>query len=164
MNKLEDSWTLYYKNQDSSWDAENIKPIYTFNTIEEFWSLHDIYIPKQMYTQTFLFLMRHNYAPLWEAPENIIGGCWSIIISKKISQSTWHELAMSLVGETLFTTPDSKCKIVGISFTPRQKVINIKIWNNNSKYSDISLLNTKIPKLDFKQAIYTAYLDKLNKK
>ena len=76
--------------------------------------------------------MRENIFPIWEAPENKKGGCWSYMISKLDIDKIWIKTSIKLIGETL-TNIDNIYNINGISLSPRTNVGIIKIWTKTNK-------------------------------
>lgn len=125
-------WVLYYHSTtDKDWTKKSYQKIWEFHTVEEFWQFFNNF--NYLHDGMFFF-MRQNVFPLWEEPENINGGSWSIKLSRKMTNDWWQELMMSLIGE-YFTDTYLK-DINGISITPKPNSSLIKIWHGNSKLKD----------------------------
>ena len=104
--------------------------------------------------------MRDNIKPVWEDPENVDGGCWSYKITKRDAYRAWIELSTALIGETILNT--NTTEINGISISPKKGFCIIKIWNNNSKYSDTKFIVNTIPYIVNEESIYKAFSENKN--
>jgi translation initiation factor 4E len=133
MNNSIQPWVLYYHETDEkNWTKKSYHKIWEFNSVEDFWSFFNNF---EYLHNGMLFFMRQNVFPLWEEPENINGGQWSIKVPKYEAHFLWTELTMSLIGE-YFTTEEYMNDINGISITPKPKASLIKIWHSHSKLKD----------------------------
>lgn len=122
---LENSWTLWYHDKDNiEWDPSTFTKLNSFNTIQDFWRLYN----NIRFIDQCFFLMKGNIFPRWEAPENSIGGTWSINISRNQAADIWLGMSMLLTGETLSKYMGH---INGISIRPKFRVSVFKIWTNN---------------------------------
>jgi hypothetical protein len=134
VNQLEDTWVLWCHDiKDSNWGKDSYIKVFSFNTIEDFWKL---YKNLNNIDSIMLFLMKEGIFPLWEDPQNKLGGCWSYKIKKKDNFNTWKNLSMSLVGNFLSQKEDLMKSINGISFNPHLYNSVIKIWCKNNDYKD----------------------------
>tara|TARA_Y100000991_G_C21939742_1_gene334711 strand:+ start:604 stop:1089 length:486 start_codon:yes stop_codon:yes gene_type:complete len=152
---LNNSWTLWFHNPESDdWGENSYIKIYKFNTIEQFWALFNK-IPQLHLSTGMYFLMKEDILPLWEDTNNIKGGCWSYKVSKKEASQAYLDLLKTIISEN--TCPDNPDIINGASISPKKGFCIIKVWNNDSKYSDPNLLSEEISNIDISQTIYKAY-------
>ena len=76
---LNDEWSLWYENpnEHTSTYGENIKEIYSFQSVENFWRLyHNTNKASQLKPSSSYFLFRKGVTPQWEDPQNENGGRW----------------------------------------------------------------------------------------
>lgn len=150
INKLNNSWILWYHDpNDLNWEIKSYKKVSTISSIEEFWNTYE-FIENNIIENSMFFFMREGINPLWEDPKNIQGGCWSFKIQKGNIKKYWTELSIFLLGENITKKENI---INGISISPKKTFCIIKIWNNNKKDNDKSLLNTKM-EIPFESCIY----------
>lgn len=159
-NFLSSSWTLWYHHPEcNDWTLSSYKKIVDFQTVEEFWTIWEHLEEKYFFLGMF-FIMRNGIKPTWEDTANIGGGCWSFKVGKKLVYTTWVELAMALVGNTLQnTTCDSLLILNGISISPKKGFSIIKVWNNLSQYKNSDLLSNKISNIVLNDGIYKAFTE-----
>lgn len=132
-------WILYYhETTEKDWTKKSYHKIWEFNTVEDFWRFFNNF---EYLHNGMLFFMRKNVFPLWEEPENINGGQWSIKIPKQEAHNLWTELIMSLIGE--YFTKEHMNDVNGISITPKPKASLIKIWHGHSKKKDKIIFERK---------------------
>lgn len=150
INKLNNSWILWYHDpNDLNWEIKSYKKVSTISSVEEFWNTYE-FIENNIIENSMFFFMREGINPLWEDPKNIQGGCWSFKIQKGNIKKYWTELSIFLLGENITKKENI---INGISISPKKTFCIIKIWNNNKKDNDKSLLNTKM-EIPFDSCIY----------
>jgi hypothetical protein len=132
-------WILYYHETcEKKWTKESYINVCEFNSVEEFWKFFNNF---NFLHNGMLFFMRKNIFPLWEEPENINGGSWSIKIPKQDASDLWLELMLGLIGEYL--TNENMDDINGISITPKPKASIIKIWHGQSRKRDKIIFDRK---------------------
>lgn len=126
---LKNTWTIWIHDiYDKKWNIESYRKIYTFNTIEDFWTFYN---NVDCFDKYMFFLMKNNIRPIWEDNCNIEGGAFSFIVSKNVAKKNWLDLSMKLIGETITTT--NMDEINGASYSPKSNVCIIKIWNKNCR-------------------------------
>ena len=132
-------WVLYYhKTSEKNWTRNSYKKVWEFNTIEDFWGFFNNF---EYLDEGMLFFMRKHVFPLWEEPENINGGYWSIKVGKDESSELWEEITMSLIGG--YFTKENMDDITGISISPKPKASLIKIWHGHSRKKDKIVFDRK---------------------
>lgn len=153
-HKLNSKWVIWYHDpENKSWDLKSYKEIYSFDTIEHFWSFHNL-VDNEIISNGMFFIMKKNIKPLWEDTKNINGGCWSYKIIKKDALETWINLSVELIRDSL--SPHSNF-INGISISPKKGFSILKIWNNDKKRKNISNLTLNVPLLQSDSYIYKSF-------
>ena len=153
-NKLNSKWVFWYHDpENTNWDLKSYQKIYSFDTVEKFWSLHKN-IENDMINSGMFFIMRDGIFPLWEDDSNVAGGCWSYKIIKKDAYKAWVQLCVSLIGETLAREDNV---INGISISPKKGFCIIKIWNKDKHKNDVSYITSDIPFFNGEDYIYKAF-------
>ena len=85
MNSLQNNYILYYHSlYDKNWDLDSYQVIGEFNTVDDFWKLHNR-LPTLVCGSWYL--MKNEIKPLWEDKENIKGGGWSFKLTKKLDNT-----------------------------------------------------------------------------
>ncbi|CAL2052847.1 unnamed protein product [Caenorhabditis brenneri] len=140
--KLKRSWSWWYLSDDrnKSWE-ERLKNVNTFNTVQQFWALHDaIKPPSGLNPPSDYNVFRDGIEPMWEVPENQNGGRWLITIDKgrtpEIMDTIWTEILMAMIGEQFGDDIESVC---GIVCNVRGKGSKISVWTRNSSDDDANL-------------------------
>lgn len=126
---LNDCWAFVFHDPDDvNWTYNSYKTVTHISTVADFCHLNASIVDK-VHLGMF-FLMREHIFPCWDDPENINGGCFSLKVSKQHVKSTWEDLAMRLVGETLLKEEfkDLWIDINGISISPKKNFCIVKIW------------------------------------
>ena len=156
--KLNSKWVLWFHSPDEkSWEIDSYKNIAEFDTIEDFWQLQNKITPTHIQYGMF-FIVRENIMPIWEDKNNIEGGCWSFKLPKKDIYKAWTELAVALIGESIYKNKQNIMNINGISISPKKSFSILKIWNKNKNENNLILLNENIPNLDINSCIYKPHI------
>eukprot|EP00298_Acanthocystis_sp_HF-20_P007084 c16772_g1_i3.p1 GENE.c16772_g1_i3~~c16772_g1_i3.p1 ORF type:complete len:168 (+),score=68.37 c16772_g1_i3:24-506(+) len=137
---LESPWTLYYDKKefhktDGDWDS-HLKPIGTFDTVENFWSYYNhISKPSMISFGANLHLFKHPIKPMWEDEANENGGKWILNLKTKkdLIDVYWENLVLALIGEVL----DDGNEITGAVLSKRKAGDKIAVWNRNRNDSDV---------------------------
>lgn len=157
--ELSDKWTLWFHSlTDKNWLDNSYIKLYEIETIGDFWTVFNNfgYIHEGMF-----FLMRKHIFPLWEKPENIDGGTWSVSVPKLIASDIMLELSMALLGETLVDNMNMMSEINGISITPKYNSSVIKIWNKTSENSNKFVFNNDF-KINWSDFFYKENRQRIN--
>jgi hypothetical protein len=134
--KLPTTWTLWYTEQDLdkySWKLTNYRKIRDVSTVQDFWDMIQS-IPENRWVNGMYFLMREGVYPMWEDKANVNGGSYSFRIPKIYAYMSWIELAIQLLGDTLM--PSHRGVLNGISISPKNNTVTVKIWNNDKRYNE----------------------------
>ena len=91
-HELQDKWILWaHLPHDTNWTLQSYKKILGFNALEDIIALNQN-IPDCVIKNCMLFLMKNNINPLWEDPQNKMGGCFSFKVSNKRVVQSWKRL------------------------------------------------------------------------
>ncbi|KAA8519579.1 hypothetical protein F0562_013797 [Nyssa sinensis] len=129
---LEHSWTFWFDNPSKSKQAawgSSMRPIYTFSTVEEFWSLYNnIYAPSMLAQGVDFHCFKNKIEPKWEDPVCANGGTWSVSLPRGKSDTCWLYTLLAMVGEQ-FDHGDEICGAV-VNVRPRGEKIGL--WTKNA--------------------------------
>ncbi|KAM3326856.1 eukaryotic translation initiation factor [Capsicum chacoense] len=133
-HKLERKWTFWFDNQSkpkqgAAWGS-SLKKAYTFDTVEEFWSLYDqIFKPSKLTVNADFHLFKAGIEPKWEDPECANGGKWTVTSSRKANlEIMWLETLMALVGEQFDDSED----ICGVVASVRRSQDKLSLWTKTA--------------------------------
>ncbi|XP_024958975.1 eukaryotic translation initiation factor-like [Cynara cardunculus var. scolymus] len=156
-HRLDKRWTFWFDNQTklkqgAAW-GNNLRKVYTFDTVEEFWCLYDqVFKPSKLPGNAEFHLFKDGIEPKWEDPQCANGGKWTVTSSRKATLETmWFETLMALIGEQF----DDADEICGVVASVRQKQDKLSLWTKNAaneaaqmaigrKWKDIIDVNDKI--------------------
>ncbi|CAL0303176.1 unnamed protein product [Lupinus luteus] len=133
-NKLERRWTFWLDNQSkpkqgAAWGS-SLRTVYTFDTVQEFWSLYEhIFKPSKLTGNADFHLFKTGIEPKWEDPECANGGKWTVSSNRKANLETmWLETLMALIGEQFDDAED----ICGVVASVRQRQDKISLWTKTA--------------------------------
>ena len=99
-------------NNKNGWSEDNIKPLATFSTVDEFWSVYQhIKRPDKIPVGTTINVFQKGIKPVWETPEHAEGGCWNIRINKGYANQIWEDLLLGMIGDQF----DCYNEVTGVS-------------------------------------------------
>jgi len=134
--QLHSSWTMWLKNgnvknngDSCTWD-QGLDQIFTFNTVNDFWSMyHHIQTPSNVRHKMDYLMFRENIQPKWEDEKNKNGGMWKLVIPKEkrkeVLDIVWLESLLSIIGETYGEETDY---IMGVCVQRRQREDRLQLW------------------------------------
>ncbi|XP_030474169.2 eukaryotic translation initiation factor 4E-2-like isoform X1 [Syzygium oleosum] len=129
---LEHSWTFWFDNPSAkskqvAW-GDSMRPIYTFSTVEEFWSLYNnIHHPSKLAVQADLYCFKNKIEPKWEDPVCANGGKWTVSFNRGKSDTCWLYTLLAMIGEQ-FDHGDEICGAV-VNVRRQEK---ISLWTKNA--------------------------------
>ncbi|KAH1055008.1 hypothetical protein J1N35_033073 [Gossypium stocksii] len=103
---LEPSWSFWFdnpraKSKKATWGS-SLRPIYTFSTIEQFWSLYNnMDHPSKLAMGANFHCFKHKIKPRWEDPVCANGGKWTVIFRKGKSDTSWLYTLLALIRNSL---------------------------------------------------------------
>ncbi|ETW87274.1 hypothetical protein HETIRDRAFT_437834 [Heterobasidion irregulare TC 32-1] len=119
---------------------EDIKRVITFDSVEEFWGLHNnIVPPSQLPPKANYYLFKEGIIPAWEDEANKNGGKWSIQLPKDKNRNhvdkMWLYTMLAAIGETFdpyLTNPDTPAGtpslVTGVIVSTRPQFYRLSIW------------------------------------
>jgi len=131
-------WTLWYEYHlssgkrpgNSQW-GENMKQVFSFNSVEDFWRLfNNVSPPSQLQLGCSYNLFKNGIEPKWEDPANAKGGKWTIIVQKTkgLLDKMWLWLILACIGEVLEEEDDQVC---GAVVNVRSKQDKLCLWTRD---------------------------------
>ena len=127
--ELKSKWILWYHSTDNNdWTMESYKKVFEIKTYYDL-----LYIMKNLnnVASGMFFIMRDGIKPIYEDPQNMSGGYWSIRLMKRDSYDYFKKIVYYIVMEDLMRKSDHNRKINGLSISPKINNCIFKIWNND---------------------------------
>lgn len=127
--ELKSKWILWYHSTDNNdWTMESYKKVFEIKTYYDL-----LYIMKNLnnVASGMFFIMRDGIKPIYEDPQNMSGGYWSIRLMKRDSYDYFKKIVYYIVMEDLMRKNDHNRKINGLSISPKINNCIFKIWNND---------------------------------
>jgi len=136
---LQNRWTWWYDNpgkktSQGNW-GEFLKPIMTFDTVEDFWRLYNNIVPaSKLVSGSDYHLFKEHIEPKWEDPVNAKGGKWIIHLSNKTRKDEldklWLWAILAVIGENFYEEENDE--VVGVVVSLRKASDRISLWTRNS--------------------------------
>uniref|UniRef100_A0A5B7BQ25 eIF-4F 25 kDa subunit n=1 Tax=Davidia involucrata TaxID=16924 RepID=A0A5B7BQ25_DAVIN len=152
---LEHSWTFWFdntaKSKHGAWGS-SMRAIYTFSTVEEFWSLYNnIHHPSTLVVGGDLHCFKNKIEPKWEDPVCANGGKWGLIFQKGKSDTSWLYTLLAMIGEQF----DHGDEICGAVVNVRNRQEKIALWTKNAvnETAQISIGRQWKEFIDYKETI-----------
>jgi len=143
---LRTPWTLWYefnlttgKRPSTTQWGENLKEVFTFATVEDFWRLYNnISPPSQIQFGCSYNLFKKGIEPKWEDAANSKGGRWTVIISKSktILDRMWLWLMLGAIGQVVEEDSDQIC---GLVVNVRKGQDKLSIWTKDAEDKDAAM-------------------------
>ena len=127
--ELKSKWILWYHPTDNNdWSMESYKKVFEIKTYYDL-----LYIMKNLnnVASGMFFIMREGIKPIYEDPQNMSGGYWSIRLMKRDSHEYFKKIVYYIVMEDLMKKCEHNSKINGLSISPKINNCIFKIWNND---------------------------------
>lgn len=127
--ELKNKWILWYHSTDNNdWSMESYKKVFEIKTYYDL-----LYIMKNLnnIASGMFFVMRDSIKPIYEDPQNMSGGYWSIRLMKRDSYDYFKKIVYYIVNESLMRKNEHNSKINGLSISPKINNCIFKIWNND---------------------------------
>jgi|UniRef100_A0A6C0JC30 hypothetical protein len=157
LHTLNSNWTIWYhKSNDTNWNLESYIKLATLSSVEDFSIVYNSLKPIHV-QNSMLFVMREGINPIWEAPENKDGGCFSFKIYRQDIYEAWNELSCLLIGENILKDKTDFSCINGISISPKKTFSIIKIWLKNNDNNEANKFHN-INKFNFTESIYKKHV------
>ncbi|KAH6773577.1 eukaryotic translation initiation factor 4E [Perilla frutescens var. frutescens] len=153
---LEHSWTFWFdnpsaKSKQAAWGS-SIRPVYTFSTVEDFWSVYNnIHHPSKLAIGADFHCFKNKIEPKWEDPVCANGGKWTVTFSRGKSDTCWLYTLLALIGEQ-FDYGDEICGAV-VNVRTRQEKISIWTKNATNEAAQMSIGRQWKEFLDYNESI-----------
>lgn len=139
-------WTLYvHSTEEKKWKADTFKRIHMTGSWEELGAVLREMGPARV-LNTMMFAMRGTRSPLWENKDNIGGGTYSFVISRRKAVEVYMLYLAAAATDTATVNPANK--IVGVTMSPKKGHCVIKLLNTSymefNKSSDIAILHEDV--------------------
>jgi len=152
---LKYSWTLWYDAQlaggkrPSTW-GDNIKEIFSFSTIEDFWRLHNnMTSPSQLQLGSTYSLFKNGIEPKWEDPANEGGGKWTAVIQRQKGlwnlDKLWLYLMLACIGQIL--EEDGSENVCGAVVNVRKGQDKLCLWTRDAENKETVKIGTLFRKI-----------------
>jgi len=136
---LQNRWTWWYDNpgkktSQGNW-GEFLKPIMTFDTVEDFWRLYNNIVPaSKLVPGSDYHLFKETIEPKWEDPVNAKGGKWIINLSNKTRKDNldklWLWAILAIIGESFHELLNDE--VVGVVVSVRKSQDRICLWTRDA--------------------------------
>ncbi|KAI9856109.1 MAG: eukaryotic translation initiation factor 4E [Vezdaea acicularis] len=138
-------WTLWFTKPPSgkgdNWQ-DLLKDVITFDSVEEFWGIHNNISPPSILPQKSDYhLFHYPIRPEWEDTANKHGGKWAYQFRNKAAvpiDELWLHVMLAAIGETLEvpsdapegteSKPDGKGEVLGVVVNIRKGFYRIGVW------------------------------------
>ncbi|TNN67804.1 Calpain-10 [Liparis tanakae] len=132
---LQYNYTVWYSRRTPGRPAstqsyeQNIKPIGSFASVEQFWRFYSHMIrPGDLTGHSDFHLFKEGIKPMWEDDANRMGGKWIIRLRKGLASRCWENLILAMLGEQFMVGEEICGAVVSVRF---QEDI-ISIWNKTA--------------------------------
>ncbi|KAJ1680269.1 eukaryotic translation initiation factor 4E [Spiromyces aspiralis] len=133
---LQNAWTLWFdlperKQTEKTW-TQNVKPVITFRTVEDFWGVFNNITPfEDLSLGANYHFFKEGIKPMWEDPANENGGRWVAEYQRRQAKDVhnkWINIMLSLIGEN-YAYGDNIC---GVIFSNRKVCYRFSLWTRNT--------------------------------
>ncbi|EDV28877.1 uncharacterized protein TRIADDRAFT_52187 [Trichoplax adhaerens] len=108
---------------------ENIKPVGTVASVEQFWNYYShMARPGDLTGHSDIHLFKDGIKPIWEDEANREGGKWIIRLRKGLASRYWENLILAMIGEQFAVGNEICGAVVSIRF---QEDI-LSLWNRSA--------------------------------
>jgi len=150
---LSEKWTLWFhKVNDNDWSLESYIKVMDVQT---YFDLLFVLKDLENVTAGMFFFMKEGIKPIFEDPQNIQGGYWSLRITKKDAHLMWCKIIYLLCMDKLVIGNHQKEKgIHGISISPKINNCIFKLWNSQYKHYKLEDIPKSIEDIKFEEMFY----------
>ncbi len=149
------SWNLWWHPFNMDWSIDSYRLVYKISNINDFWgvynTLNDI---DGLWNNNMLYLMREGIPPLWEDEKNVNGCSLCFRVLKNECKQVWNTLSMKIMGETLVTDDSIMEKINGISISPKNNTVTIRIWFSADNINAANLKGFHVNGIELERSLY----------
>ncbi|CAG0914151.1 unnamed protein product [Notodromas monacha] len=134
-HRLQHTYCLWFsrkkqgKNTSTQNFDQNLKRVYRFATVEQFWEGYSyLKRPSELTTNSDFHMFKDGIKPLWEDDANRNGGKWIVRLRKGLSSRFWEILCMAMLGEQFMVGEE----ICGVVVSVRYGEDIIALWNRTA--------------------------------
>jgi len=139
--KFRNPWVLWVHNtRDEDWTIESYEQVYNMENISDFWKFFNNF-NQMSFRDYHFFIMRDGIKPIWEDDNNRLGGVCSFKVDINESINLFLDLAMRIVNESIINVNND---VNGVSFSPRNNWVIIKIWNKDKNNNIADLIGAEL--------------------
>ncbi|GJP42753.1 hypothetical protein CLOM_g2288 [Closterium sp. NIES-68] len=137
---LQQRWTLWFdcphRGKSGGWGT-SMRQIYTFGTVEDFWSLYNNVNPaSKLGLKMDMHLFKAGIVPKWEDPQCEKGGSWTVMCrTKEMFDHVWLNVLLALIGEQFTEGAD----ICGAVANARQNKDRVAIWTKTASNEAVQM-------------------------
>jgi len=139
---LQYSWSWWYDNPQkkgsqqqtkaSDWQAQ-LKKIYTFDTVEDFWCLwNNIKAANELSIGSNYHVFKDEILPMWEDNTNKQGGKWIVQVKNTRSNTDLNQLWMWGVLACIGNSFEDEEEVCGIVMSRRKGADKISLWTKTA--------------------------------
>jgi len=135
---LQFGWSWWYDNPNTSkttqatWN-DNLKKIYTFSTVEDFWCLwNNIKGAKDLPPGSNYHVFKDGIEPCWEDLNNKCGGKWIIQLKSSQRSTQLEQLWMWAVLACIGNSFEDEDEVCGVVVSVRKQTDKICLWTRNA--------------------------------
>ena len=149
---LNSKWTLWYTkpqvNKSETW-SDLLKPVITFDTVEEFWGIYNsIPVANQLPIKSDYHLFKEGIKPEWEDEKNAKGGRWQYSFVNKrdvnhVINDLWLRGLLAVIGETI---EDDENEANGIVLNIRRGY-RVAIWTKDCDSAKLKTIGERFKKV-----------------
>lgn len=141
-----------------------IKPIHSFQTVEDFFACYTHMKKPALYPQgAFINIFVDGVKPMWEDEQCKDGGRWVIKVPKSHTNKIWEDIVYHMLGEQF--RPDNE--VLGLVLGIKQNFDIISLWNKSSQdkekveqlKEDIQALLEKEPLISLEYEVFQELLN-----
>lgn len=116
------------KSNLNSW-GDNLKKIYTFSTVEDFWCLwNNIKGAHELAQGSNYHLFKEGVEPMWEDARNEKGGKWIVLLKPNQRQTQLNDMWLNTVLACIGATFDDDVHVTGVVVSVRKSMDKIALW------------------------------------
>jgi hypothetical protein len=142
---LRHKWILWYHGtEDNQWTIESYKKVFEIKTYYDL-----LFVLKHItnVSSGMFFVMKDGIRPVYEDPQNMTGGYWSMRLLKKDAFEYYKKILYYMCIEGIMKNQENNDKINGLSISPKINNCIFKIWNSDYEGLRTNDLRTNIPGL-----------------
>jgi len=135
---LQDSWTWWFdnpkkKSTQASWGA-NLKKIYSFGTVEDFWSLwNNIKGAHELAPGSDYHVFKEGVQPMWEDKRNRNGGKWVLLIRNQQRKAQLNQFWLSALLACIGSSFEDDTQITGLVVSLRKSADKLALWTSDAQ-------------------------------